>query len=64
MFEHPLTRRAWLGGAAPYNSRPNRSTRNATDPIYRDGGSKSLLSVKKSSSGLYVATITMGVLSS
>ena len=49
---------------APYNSRPNRSTRNATDPIYRDGGSKSLLSVKKSSSGLYVATITMGVLSS
>ena len=46
---------------APYNARPNRDTRNATDAIYRNGGSKSLLSVRKSSGGLYVATITMGV---
>src|SRR5438477_8304467 len=47
--------------ASPYSSRPNRTTRNATDSIYRDGGSRSLLHVKKSSAGLYVATITMGV---
>src|SRR5947209_4020674 len=46
---------------APYNARPSRDTRNATDAIYRDGGSKSLLSVKKSSAGIYLATITMGV---
>ena len=45
----------------PYNARPNRDTRNATDAIYRGGGSKSLLSVKKNGSGIYVATITMGV---
>src|SRR5207302_10585116 len=32
---------------APYNARPSRDTRNAADAIYRDGGSKSLLSVKK-----------------
>jgi protocatechuate 3,4-dioxygenase beta subunit len=46
---------------APYNMRPNRTTRNADDPIYRNGGGKSLLSVKRSSAGVYVATITMGV---
>ena len=46
---------------APYNARANRDTRNATDAIYRNGCSKSLLSVRKSSGGLYVATITMGV---
>src|SRR5437764_4608419 len=46
---------------APYSSRPNRNTRNANDGIFRNGGSRSLLSVKKNSAGLYVATITMGV---
>ena len=46
---------------APYSSRPNRDTRNANDGIFRNGGSRSLLSVKKNSAGLYVATITMGV---
>jgi protocatechuate 3,4-dioxygenase beta subunit len=45
---------------APYASRPNRSTRNPTDSVYRNGGRKSLLTVRKSGS-LYVATITMGV---
>src|ERR671937_838947 len=34
---------------APYSSRPNRNVRNATDSIYRNGGSKSLLRVKKTS---------------
>jgi protocatechuate 3,4-dioxygenase beta subunit len=46
---------------APYSSRPGRGVRNATDSVYRNGGSKSMLSVKKNSAGVYVATITMGV---
>jgi protocatechuate 3,4-dioxygenase beta subunit len=46
---------------APYSSRPNRDVRNATDSIYGNGGRKSLLRVKKTSAGVYVATITMGV---
>jgi protocatechuate 3,4-dioxygenase beta subunit len=45
---------------APYASRPNRTTRNADDAIYRNGGRRSLVKVRKSGSG-YVATITMGV---
>ncbi len=45
----------------PYSSRPSRDVRNAADSIFRNGGSKSLLSVKKNSSGVYVATIMMGV---
>ena len=46
---------------SPYSSRPNRTTRNADDLIYRNGGSRSMLKVKRASSGLYVATITMGI---
>ena len=45
----------------PYSARPNRDVRNAADSIFRNGGSKSLLSVKKNSAGVYVATIMMGV---
>jgi protocatechuate 3,4-dioxygenase beta subunit len=45
----------------PYSTRPNRDTRNASDSIYRNGGSKALLSVKKNSAGVYVASIVMGV---
>jgi len=45
----------------PYSSRPNRDVRNASDSIFRNGGSKSLMSVKKNSSGMHVATIMMGV---
>jgi protocatechuate 3,4-dioxygenase beta subunit len=45
----------------PYSSRPNRDVRNASDSIFRNGGSKSLMSVKKNSSAMYVATIMMGV---
>jgi protocatechuate 3,4-dioxygenase beta subunit len=45
----------------PYSSRPNRTTRNADDSIYRDGGGRSLLRVKRDGAGVYVATITMGV---
>src|SRR6266511_2873589 len=46
---------------APYNSRPNRTTRNAADAIYRNGGKKSQVTVRKNSAGVYVATIVMGV---
>ena len=45
---------------APYNRRPNRDTRNATDSIYRNGGSRSMLKLSKSGTG-YVGRITMGV---
>jgi protocatechuate 3,4-dioxygenase beta subunit len=46
---------------APYSSRPNRDVRNATDSVYRNGGSKSVVKLKRNSAGVYVATITMGV---
>ena len=45
---------------APYTTRPNRTTRNANDSIYVNGGSKSMLRVAKSGSG-YIGRITMGV---
>lgn len=45
---------------APYSRRPGRSTRNATDSIFRNGGSKSLLRMTRSGTG-YVGTISMGV---
>ena len=46
---------------APYASRPNRTTRNADDMIFRSGGNRSMLKVRRTSGALYVATITMGV---
>ena len=47
---------------APYSSRPNRETRNADDMIFgRSSGRRSLLALRRSSGGVYVATITMGV---
>jgi protocatechuate 3,4-dioxygenase beta subunit len=45
----------------PYSARGSRDVRNANDSIYRSGGSRSTLSVKKNGAGLYIATITMGV---
>ena len=46
---------------APYAARGARDVRNANDSIFRNGGSKSLVSVGKNSAGVYVATIMMGV---
>jgi len=46
---------------APYSSRPNRDVRNTQDMIYRNGGARSLVKVRKSSAGVYIGTITMGV---
>jgi protocatechuate 3,4-dioxygenase beta subunit len=45
----------------PYSSRPNRQTRNLGDMVFRDGGRRSMLTVKRNGAGVYVATITMGV---
>jgi protocatechuate 3,4-dioxygenase beta subunit len=45
---------------APYSRRPNRDVRNATDLVYRNGGKRSLLRLRRSGAG-YVGRITMGV---
>jgi protocatechuate 3,4-dioxygenase beta subunit len=46
---------------APYSSRPGRTTRNANDAVFVNGGRNSMLAVHATGSGGYVATITMGV---
>jgi protocatechuate 3,4-dioxygenase beta subunit len=45
---------------APYSGRGARDTRNAQDAIFRNGGSRSMLTVRRKGSG-YVASIVMGV---
>jgi protocatechuate 3,4-dioxygenase beta subunit len=45
---------------APYNTRPSRTTRNPDDAIYRNGGKRSLVALRRSGAA-YVASITMGV---
>jgi protocatechuate 3,4-dioxygenase beta subunit len=45
---------------SPYRQRPSRTTRNAADSIYRNGGRRSTLKLAKSGSA-YVGSITMGV---
>ena len=45
---------------SPYSQRPSRDVRNASDSIFRNGGSRSLLRLKKDGSG-YVGSISMGV---
>jgi protocatechuate 3,4-dioxygenase beta subunit len=45
---------------APYSARPNRDVRNAADMIFRNGGKRSLLSLRRSGAG-YVGSIRMGV---
>ena len=44
----------------PYTRRPNRTTRNADDSIYVNGGSKSQLKIARLGKG-YSGSITMGV---
>jgi hypothetical protein len=44
----------------PYRRRPGRTTRNVADSIYRTGGRRSTLKLRKSGTG-YVGSITMGV---
>jgi hypothetical protein len=45
---------------APYNRRGRRSTRNTGDFVFRNGGRRSLLALRRSGAG-YVGSITMGV---
>jgi protocatechuate 3,4-dioxygenase beta subunit len=45
---------------APYSSRPGRTTRNANDSVYRNGGVRSVLRLRKGATG-YTGAITMGV---
>ena len=44
----------------PYSRRRNRSTRNAADSIYRNGGRRSTLALRRSGTG-YAGSIVMGV---
>jgi protocatechuate 3,4-dioxygenase beta subunit len=45
---------------APYSSRPGRDTRNVTDSVFRNGGTRSMLRVRRNGAG-YLGAITMGV---
>ena len=58
-FSDALTDRVYA--KAPYNKRPNRTTRNANDSIFVNGGRRSLLSVRRRPAGGYAGAITMGV---
>jgi len=44
----------------PYSKRPGRDVRNTDDAIFRNGGSKSLLRLRRNGAG-YIGTLTMGV---
>jgi protocatechuate 3,4-dioxygenase beta subunit len=57
-FPDTLTDRVFR--RTPYSSRPGRTTRNAADGIYRNGGRRSTLALRRSGSS-YVGSITMGV---
>src|SRR5206468_11107437 len=57
-FSDALTDRLYR--RAPYSARPGRTTRNPQDAIYRNGGRRSTLAVRRSGSG-YVGAIAMGV---
>ena len=45
---------------SPYSRRPNRTSRNAADSIYVNGGSKSVVRIRKQGTG-YAGAVTMGV---
>ena len=58
-FPDALTDRVYR--KAPYNRRPNRTTRNAKDSIFVNGGRKSMLALSRRRAGGYLGEITMGV---
>jgi protocatechuate 3,4-dioxygenase beta subunit len=58
-FSDTLTDRVYR--SSPYNKRPSRTTRNANDSIFVNGGRKSILNVRRRSAGGYLGKITMGV---
>jgi protocatechuate 3,4-dioxygenase beta subunit len=62
-FQDSLTDRVYQIG--PYKARAAaRDTRNSTDGIYRNGGPQSTLTMKRTGSGGYIGSITLGVKSS
>ena len=58
-FSDALTDRVYRN--APYNKRPSRTTRNANDLIFVNGGRKSILSLRRRTAGGYLGKIIMGV---
>jgi protocatechuate 3,4-dioxygenase beta subunit len=58
-FSDALTDRVYRN--APYDKRPNRTTRNANDSIFVNGGRRSMLAVSRRAAGGYLGKITMGV---
>jgi protocatechuate 3,4-dioxygenase beta subunit len=58
-FSDTLTDRVYR--SAPYNRRPSRTTRNAKDSIFVNGGRKSILNMRRQSAGGYLGKITMGM---
>jgi protocatechuate 3,4-dioxygenase beta subunit len=58
-FPDTLTDRVYR--RAPYKRRPGRTTRNANDSIFVNGGRKSMLSLRADGGRGYVGSITMGV---
>jgi protocatechuate 3,4-dioxygenase beta subunit len=58
-FSDAMTDRVYR--SAPYNKRPNRTTRNANDSIFVNGGRRSMLAVSRRASGGCLGRITMGV---
>ena len=58
-FSDGLTDRVYRN--APYNKRPDRTTRNANDSIFVNGGRRSMLAVSRRAAGGYLGKITMGV---
>ena len=61
-FPDALTDRVYR--RAPYSRRPRRTTRNANDFVYANGGRNSMLSVRSDGAGGYVGSIAMGVVRS
>ncbi len=57
-FADPVTDAVYR--RAPYSRRPNRTTRNANDSIFVNGGNKSIVKIRRQGAG-YVGSIAMGV---
>jgi protocatechuate 3,4-dioxygenase beta subunit len=58
-FSDRLTDRVYRN--APYNKRPGRTTRNASDSIFVNGGRRSMLTLRRRTAGGYLGKVTMGV---
>jgi protocatechuate 3,4-dioxygenase beta subunit len=57
-FADAMTDRVYA--RSPYDRRPGRDTRNPDDAIYRNGGKRSMLKLRRTGKG-YTGSIVMGV---